>query len=438
MSDQLIVCLVIFVLTCAGYMANVWSIATIAMASVAALSFAGCLPPGEILACFSNEIVIMIGAMSVVAAGFGKTRFCSGLAAGITRIVGGSRHRVLLLYCVLTMLLSQIVQSPVVVYGIVVPFCMATADSMGIPRSKIALPLGVVAIATCSTLPVGTGATQAAELSGYISAYYGRLEGFAGTIPALGFFDPMLARLPMLIFTVLYCTFVMPRFCPEHTSEKATNVVDDGAERAPLSAFSEIAGIVIFFGTALALMLQAGVLKGVAIWQICLTGAVLTVICGVLKPNEAARSIPLSMLLLVVGGLAMSGALSATGAGELIGGFIADMAAKVNNRYVIGLVFFLFPFLCAQFMSNRGAMLIFFPIAIAVCHRIGGDPRGLLILIETGALAAFMTPMPTAAVPCMMACGGYNQRDLFRGGWLFTVLGCVVCVGWIMSVMPVI
>ena len=70
------------------------------------------------------------------------------------------------------------------------------------------------------------------------------------------------------------------------------------------------------------------------------------VICGVLKPDEAERSIPLSMLLLVVGALAMSVALSATGAGDLIGGFIADIAAKYNN-YVIGLVFYLFPFLWA-------------------------------------------------------------------------------------------
>ncbi|MBQ6324995.1 MAG: anion permease [Clostridia bacterium] len=437
MSDHLIICLALFVLTCAGYIANIWSLATVAMASVAALSLTGCLPQKEILACFANDIVIMIGAMSVVAVGFNKTRLCSGLAVGITRIVKGDRNRILLLYCVLAMLLSQIVQSPIIVYGIVAPFCMATADSTGIPRSKIALPLGVVAIATCSTLPVGTGATQAAELSGYISAYYGKLESFTGAIPALGFFDPMIARLPMLIFTVLYCTFVMPRFCPDRVPDRAAQATDGSADQTHLSAFSEIAGIVIFFGTALALMLQASVMKGVAIWQICLTSAVLMVICGVLRPDEAARSVPLSMLLLIVGALAMSGALSATGAGDLIGGFIADIAVRFNNNYVIGLVFYLFPFLCAQFMSNRGAMLIFFPIAIASCHRIGGDPRGLLLLIETGVLAAFMTPMPTAVVPFMMAYGGYDQRDLFRGGWLFIVLGCVVCVGWIMSVMPV-
>ena len=162
------------------------------------------------------------------------------------------------------------------------------------------------------------------------------------------------------------------------------------------------------------------------------------VVCGVLRPEEACRSIPLSMLLLVVGTLAMAGALSATGAGSLIGGLIAGLVSKIRNSYVIGFLFFVFPFILAQFMSNRGAMLIFVPIAIAACHQIGGDPRGLLILIEAGVLTAFMTPMPTAAVPCMMEYGGYEQKDLIRGGWLFSALFCILSVGWIMTVMPVL
>ena len=89
-------------------------------------------------------------------------------------------------------------------------------------------------------------------------------------------------------------------------------------------------------------------------------------------------------------------------------------------------------------MSNRGAMLLFFPIAIAACHQVGGDPRGLLILIEAGALTAFMTPMPTAAVPYMMAYGGYRQQDLVKGGWLYAVISCILSVGWVMTVMPVL
>lgn len=69
MSTQLIICLVIFVLTCAGYMTGVWSLGTVAMTSLAALSLTGCLKPSEALAYFANSNVIMIAAMSVVAAG---------------------------------------------------------------------------------------------------------------------------------------------------------------------------------------------------------------------------------------------------------------------------------------------------------------------------------------------------------------------------------
>lgn len=439
MSTQLIVCLIIFTLTCAGYLFRVWSLATVAMASVAALTLIGCLSTGDALSCFSNGAVIMIGAMSVVAAGFGRTHFCSRLAAGISNIAKGKLSNVLLLYCILTMLIAQMVQSPVVVLGIVAPLCMATADSMGVSRSRLALPLGVVSISTCCTLPLGSGATQAAELNGYISAYYAELEDFTGTVPAMNFFDPMKARLPVLLFTIVYCSFVMPRLCPDRTSAKTVGSdMPEQSEKPSLPAFAETAGITIFFGTAFVMMLQANVLKSLAIWQICLVGAVCMVFSGVLKPKEAAEAIPLSMLLLIIGSLAMAEALSGTGAGDLIGGVLVRLFETINNNYAIGLLFFVFPFLLAQFMSNRGAMLIFYPVACAACRQFGGDPRGLVILIEAGALTAFMTPMPTAAVPYMMEYGGYDQKDLIKGGWLYALIGCFICVVWTMSIMPVL
>lgn len=439
MSTQLIICLVIFALTCIGYMTGVWSLGTVAMASLVALSLTGCLVSSEALAYFSNNNVIMIGAMSVVAAGFNRTKFCTDLATGISKMAKGSLSKVLLMYCILAMLLTQMVQSPVVVFGIVAPLCMASAESLGISKAKISLPLGIVAISTCCTLPIGTGATQAAELNGYIISYYDKIANFTGTMPEIGFFDPMKACLPMLIFSVLYCAFVMPKFCPEAPSvATAESSQKETAARKPLPAFAEVAGIVIFFGVAIALMLQANVLKMVQIWQICIIGAVLMIIFGVLKPREALQSIPVSMLLLIVGALAMAGALSATGTGDFIGGGIAKIVTAVNNNYIVGLIFFVVPFILTQFMSNRGAMLIFIPIAIATCYQNGGDPRGLIILIQAGALTAFMTPMATGAVPYMMEYGGYDQKDLLKSGWLFAILGCIISVGWIMTIMPVL
>jgi len=439
MTAQLIICLVIFVLTCLGYMTGIISLGTTAMASLAALSLTGCLTAKDALAYFANSNVIMIATMSVVAAGFNRTSFCANLANGISKLAKGSRTKVLIAYALLTMLLSQMIQSPVVVFGIVAPLCMASVESMGISKSGVAMPLGCVAIATCCTLPIGTGATQAAELNGYIEAYYEKIEGFTGTLPVVEFFDPMIARLPMLIMTVLFCALVMPRFVPEKSNEVIDK--DTGMSNLPkekLSPVAEVAGIVIFFATALALMLQASVLKMLAVWQICLIGAVLMVIFKVLTPKEAVKSVPLSMLLLVVGALAMSGALSATGAGDLIGSVISNVVKVLNNNYLIGLIFFLVPFILTQFMSNRGTMLIFIPIAIATCYNVGGNPVGLIILIQAACLTAFMTPMATGAVPYMMEYGDYTQKDLIKGGWLFAILSCVISVGWIMTMYPIL
>ena len=145
------------------------------------------------------------------------------------------------------------------------------------------------------------------------------------------------------------------------------------------------------------------------------------------------------MLFLIVGALAMSGALSATGAGDLIGGHIAGMVDAVGgNSYIVGFIFFLIPFILTQVMQNRGTMLIFHPIAIATCASIGANPVGLMILIQAACLSAFMTPMATAAIPYMMECGGYDQKSMFKQSWIFSIICCIVSVGWIMTVFPLV
>jgi di/tricarboxylate transporter len=166
-------------------------------------------------------------------------------------------------------------------------------------------------------------------------------------------------------------------------------------------------------------------------------GALAMVIFGVLKPREATASLPMSMLLLIVGALAMSGALSSTGAGDLIGGQIAKVVQAVGaNSYIVGFIFFIIPFVLTQVMQNRGTMLIFHPIAIATCASIHANPVGLMILIQAACLSAFMTPMATSAIPYIMEVGGYDQRSMFKQSWLLSIICCVVSVFWIMTMFP--
>lgn len=163
MSTQLIICLVIFALTCIGYMTGVWSLGTVAMVSLVALSLTGCLTPSEALAYFSNNNVIMIGAMSVVAAGFNRTKFCTDLATGISKGKNGSLSKVLLMYCILAMLLSQMVQSPVVVFGIVAPALCGFCRKPGDFQSQNFFTTWHCCHLNLLYTSIGTGATQAAE-----------------------------------------------------------------------------------------------------------------------------------------------------------------------------------------------------------------------------------------------------------------------------------
>ncbi|MCI8995258.1 MAG: hypothetical protein HFI30_06155 [Lachnospiraceae bacterium] len=430
MNTQLIICLVIFGLTVIGYCSGLYSLATVAITSLLALTLTGCLDAASALTYFSNANVIMIAGMCIVAAGFNQTSFCTKIADGISGIAKGNLNKMMLGYCAIAMLLSQFIQSPVVVFGIVAPMLAASAESMNIKPSKVMFPLGVSAIVTCGTLPVGAGATVAAELNGYLESY-----GYMDFTVALT--DSMKARLPLLIICVLYCAFFCTRTTPDEPVVKPVEAVKSAAAKASLKPLQEYAGVVIFFADALALMFASRL--GLQNWEITVIGAILMVLFGVLKPREATAAIPMSMLLLIVGALAMSGALSATGAGELIGNGMAAMVHAVNgNSYIVGLIFFLIPFIMTQVMQNRGTMMIFHPIAIATCASIGGNPVGLMILVQAACLSAFMTPMATPAVPYIMNYGGYDQKCMFKQSALLALICCVVSVGWIMTVFPIL
>lgn len=429
MNAQLIICLIIFAFTIAGYCSGLYSLATVAITSMMALTLTGCLDAAGALGYFANANVIMIAGMCIVAAGFNKTQFCTNIAKGISNIAQGNIKKMMLGYCLISMLLSQFIQSPVVVFGIVAPMLAASSESMGLKPSKVMFPVGVTSIVTCCTLPIGAGATVAAELNGYIESY-----GY--TEHMVGLTDPMKGRLPLLIICVLYCAFFADKFAPDAPLVE-TGSIKSAAAKESLKPLQEYAGIIIFFADAAALMFASKL--GLQNWEITVIGAVLMILFGVLKPKEATASIPMSMLLLIVGALAMSGALSATGAGELIGGAIGGIVNAVNgNSYIVGLIFFIVPFFMTQIMQNRGTMMIFHPIAIATCASIGGNPVGLMIIVQAACLSAFMTPMATPAVPYIMDYGGYNQASMFKQSWLFAIICCIVTVGWVMTIFPIL
>lgn len=431
MSPQLIICLVICVITVALYIWGKFPMAVVAMASVAAFLITGCVEPSAVLGYFGNNNGIMIMAMFVVAAGFNKTQFVKNVANGLNSFAKGNLTKIMIGYILVAILLSQFIQSPVVVFGILSPLLAQTVESVGIKPSKVMFPLGVASIATCSAFPLGSGATVAAELNGYLTA-----NEYTQFVVQLT--DPMKARLPLVIVCAVYCILIAPRFAPSEPvvaiETKANRGAQAAVNKAQLPQVQEIAAFVIFFGTTVALIFQRQI--GLETWVICLIAAVLMVVSGVLSQDEAIAAMPGWMYLLFVGSLAMGGALSSTGAGQIIGDAVASVANSMNNQFLIYLMFFLIPFLMTQVMQNRGVMLIFIPIAIQACKSMGANPVGVIICVQAACLTAFMTPMATAAVPYYMAAGGYDLKSVVKQSAIPAILFCAVSVIWSAIAFP--
>lgn len=165
-------------------------------------------------------------------------------------------------------------------------------------------------------------------------------------------------------------------------------------------------------------------------------GALATVLTGVLNEQEALASMRWQVIFLYIGNLAMGKALVATGAGNLIGDALASLLGNNPSNYVIGLVFFLVPFIATQFMSNLSTTTALEPIVFMTYASMGINPIGPYILNAAGAMTALWTPAAAPTIPLMMGIGGYNQRDMIKMCWLPTIIICVLAVGWTMTIFP--
>lgn len=428
MSVHMILCLVIFVLTIASFLWGKISMGLTALLSMVLLVLTGCIDITTALSGFSNSNTIIMACMFIISAGFSKTQMVAKLSRGVAKAAKGSFTRVLTGYIIVTFLIAQIVPSAMAVFSIVFPLALGVCDEMKVSPSKIMFSIGIVAISTVTALPIGAGAFQ------------------------FKFWDVGLARLPGVIAVMLYAILLAPKFAPEKPVIETREVKPVGAAGAvKLSPVQEVVGYLVFFGVILGLIVTSLQLIKIPVigedgtttlmkLDTCvfpLIGALLMVAFGILKPKEAYVSIGMGgMVLTYVGVLALASGLTNTGTGALIGNAIASLFGQNANGYLIGLVFFLVPFVLTQFMMNWAVLNMFAPIAILTCTAIGANPIGPLVLVATGALTAFMTPLATPSVAMFMGIGGYDQKTMFKMGWLPALILCIVNVLWVMTIFP--
>ena len=179
---------------------------------------------------------------------------------------------------------------------------------------------------------------------------------------------------------------------------------------------------VVIFLVTLTLVLFSSLQLSAAL----LTGAVLMILAGVIKIEEAYRSIGWQTVFLLASLIPLGYAVEETKTAL----WIAQHCVALLEWVPIPVFMIVIALLATAFtlvMSNVGATVLLVPIAINVAAEIGADPAMFALLVALSTSNSFL--IPTHQVNALIqAPGGYRVTDFLRAGSVMTILFLTVVI----------
>lgn len=148
---------------------------------------------------------------------------------------------------------------------------------------------------------------------------------------------------------------------------------------------------------------------------LALIGAVLVVVTGCLKPDEAYKSIEWPILMLIYAMLAVSVAMKDSGLSALAAQSLVHWGGGLSPWLVLSLVI-LATSIATEFISNNAVAVLFTPVVIGVALELGVDPRPFVVGVMFAASASFATPIGYQTNTLVYSAGNYRFSDFARLG----------------------
>lgn len=414
--DQLTIVLIILALTIIAFMSGKLPYTVISMGIIIALIMTGIMTIDEAFSGLTNSNVIMFAAMFVIGAGIVK----SGLLDSTKNIVMRyqNRPKIVLLVLMLVATVLSILTSAVGTMAILLPLIINIANNLNISRSKFIYPVAMIAnIATACTF-LGQGAAN--------MNWSDVMVNMGGPVP-FGIWDFTIARIPVIVTTIIYGVFVSQYLLPDIPNSQfdtgkpvveKTKTIDVKKQRIAqiICSFTIIGMIVLDYFSLVPMYIVA-----------CI-GAVLLILFGVLSEMEAISSIHGPTMFLFIGVLPLSDALKMTGAADVVASLMRTLLGNTTNPYIIMAVLFVVPLILTQVMSNIAAVAVFVPLVCSVAVSIGIDPHAGVMAVLIASCTSILTPMAAAAQAMILAPGGYSMKDYLKCGFPLVLINTVVCI----------
>ena len=148
---------------------------------------------------------------------------------------------------------------------------------------------------------------------------------------------------------------------------------------------------------------------------LALLGVVVVLLTGILDADEAFSYIDARLMALIFAMLGIGIALDRSGAVQLIVDSISPSLRGLSPWITLACVYALTTVL-TELVTNNAVAVVMTPIAIALGHSLGLDPRPLVVAVMVGASASFATPIGYQTNTLVYGPGGYRFTDFMRIG----------------------
>ena len=147
------------------------------------------------------------------------------------------------------------------------------------------------------------------------------------------------------------------------------------------------------------------------------------------------ESIDWPVIVLLGALIPVAGAMSSTGAADLLARLLMENLAQGNAIITLTLLLVVTMTL-SDFMNNAATAAVMCPIALSAASQLGVSPDALLMAVAIGASCSFLTPIGHQNNTLILSPGGFRFGDYWRLGLPLEILVVLISVPLLLWVWP--
>jgi len=171
----------------------------------------------------------------------------------------------------------------------------------------------------------------------------------------------------------------------------------------------------------MALVVAAAALGIAPISVSAIAGLGLMIATGCVSWRDAANSLSIPVVMIIVAALALGKALVGTGMADFLALSFVSLASGLPPPVILSAFLLLMTFM-TNIVSNNAAAAIGTPIGIGIAQQLGVSTEPFILAVLLGANMSFATPYGYQTNLLIMTAGGYKFADFLRVGIPLTVI----------------